>query len=159
MKKKSQSTIGSLIQVCAILNALVGVVMVAVMIGNGSVGPAIGAGLVIAFGVVVLLGVAELLHAVMRTAAACEQTTELVRGHLASGAGVSNWRPPVAAAPLYGRPLANHDPETFSEPEQRVWRPAAETKCEACNNFFTLPAKHADEVVCPHCGVTVQWPA
>jgi hypothetical protein len=164
---KTKSTIGIILQVAAVLIGIGGAAMVVVILGLDKGSPqamafGMGVGLVVALAVVGLLGAAELLHAVMRTAAATEETVEWLRTQgLVSLSGAARTNRASAGPVLSGVSaggVVGVQGEAAADFEHRVWQPAEESKCEVCNNFFTLPSKRQAEVTCPHCGVSGAWP-
>ncbi len=153
---KKRSTIGFILQIWAGLNAIAGAVCVLYILSQPDKGMAIpvamGAAIFIGFGVVVLLGIAELLHAVMRTAAATEAAAETLQQQAMQSIRDSMRAARPAAAVAGGSRVA------AAEFEEAPWQGPGEVKCEVCNNFFGLPARRTPEVTCPHCGVDMAWP-
>lgn len=161
---KTKSTIGIILQVAALLIGIGGAAMVVVIMGLDKGSPeamafGMGVGLLVALAVVSLLGAAELLHAVMRTAAATEETVEWLRAQGLVSMGTAARMPRQNAGPvLAGVADGGIQGEAAADFEERSWRPAEESKCEVCHNFFTLPSKRQVQVTCPHCGVSGAWP-
>ncbi len=158
---KTKSTIGIILQVVAALIAIGGAAMVVVILGLDKGSPeslAIGmaAGIVVAFAVVILLGAAELLHAVMRTAAATEETVEMLTAQVLAGRGSANrqWSGGMGGS---AEPPTSRMEAPSSAPYSAAATPV-EVKCPGCASFFTLPRQRAAEVACPHCAMVLSWP-
>lgn len=157
---KKRSTIGYILQGWAVLNLIFGGVGILYILSQPdftrSVPVALVFGVFVGFGVLVLLGIAELLHAVMRTAAATEEASETLREQAMHTIRDSIRQDrPMTRPPAVGKVSSLVAAEFESEP----WQAPGETKCEVCNNFFTLPSKRQAEVTCPHCGVSAAWPS
>ncbi len=155
---KKRSTIGSILQVWAVINVIFGGVGVLYILTQPDFSRSIPAALIfaafVAFGVLLLLGIAELLHAVMRTAAATEEAAETLRQQAMQSIRDSMRQARPAAATAGNRVAAVAAAEFETEP----WQAPGEVKCEVCANFFGLPERRTEKVSCPHCGVEMGWP-
>ena len=168
MKKKNRSTIGDILHWAAVVYGVLGAATALVLILGAerfsslpmAVGAALATLLITAVIMVLLLGVAELLHAVMRTAAAAEELVE--KSQVPIGNATQSVEAPLnrrRRAPFHTpEPALAVSVEGDSEITPATWAAPAETKCISCHSFFSLPRSWVAEVVCPRGGRSMRGP-